>query len=63
MDIHTTALDLIRKHGDSAPIFAAMEADTRLEAGDLDGAAHWRRVLAAIKRTVEPDGDKEATRH
>ena len=28
---------------------AAMEADARLDAGDLDGAATWRRILDAIK--------------
>jgi len=31
-----------------------MEADARLEAGDMDGAAHWRLVLAAVRRMVEP---------
>jgi hypothetical protein len=37
---------------------AAMRADELLDAGDLDGAATWRRVLAAIKEleNVEPSG-------
>jgi hypothetical protein len=36
----------------------AMRADELLDAGDLDGAATWRRVLAAIKEleNVEPRG-------
>ena len=58
MDIHTTALDLIRKHGDSAPIFAATEADARLESGNMDGAAHWRLVLRAIRGMVELGGTR-----
>lgn len=60
-DTHTleSALSLIREHGDQAPIYAAMEADAMLDTGDLDGAAHWRRVLAAIREMVEPAG----TRH
>ena len=62
-NIPTAAIALVRKHGDRAPIFASMEADARLEAGDLDAAANWRLVLAVIKRLVEPESDKEATRH
>lgn len=60
-DTHTleSALSLVREHGDRAPIYAAMEADRLSEAGDLDGAAHWRRVLVSIREMVEPAG----TRH
>lgn len=58
-DVSRTAVALIREHGDQAPVFAAMEADAALEAGDLDGAATWRLVVWAIKGMVEPDG----TRH
>lgn len=46
-DISTAAIALVREHGDRAPIYAAMEADRLSEAGDLDGAAHWRLVLRA----------------
>ena len=46
--IERCALVLTDRHGDRASIYAAMEADERLDAGDLDGAAHWRRVVAAI---------------
>lgn len=48
-DAYREALSLIDQHGDTAPIFAAMEADAALDAGDLDGAATWRRVVAAIR--------------
>ena len=35
--------------GTDAPIHAAMRADEQLDAGDLDGAAVWRRIKAAIE--------------
>lgn len=38
------------RHGDHAAIHAAIEADAKLDAGDLDGAAAWRRILDAIKQ-------------
>jgi hypothetical protein len=58
-DIPTAAIALVREHGDRASIFAAMEADARLEAGDINGAAHWRLVLAAIRRMVEPEAARQ----
>ena len=35
-----------------------MQADRLLEAGDLDGAAVWRRIVAAIGelQRTEPEG-------
>ena len=53
-DISSAAASIVREYGDRAPIHAAMEADAMLEAGDLDGAAHWRMVLRAIRGMVEP---------
>ena len=47
-DIKHLAVVLIERHGDRARIYAAMEADERLDAGDLDRAAFWRRVINAI---------------
>lgn len=47
-DPHSFALALIARHGDQAAIHAALEVDERLDAGDLDRAAFWRRVVAAI---------------
>ena len=49
-DTYRTAFDYLKRHGDTAPIFAAMEADALLEAGDLDGAATWRRILGAVRQ-------------
>ena len=44
IDIYQTANELIKQHGDDAPIHAAMRADELLEAGDMDGQAVWKRV-------------------
>ena len=49
IDIFRSANALVKQHGEDAPIQAAMRADELLEAGDLDGAAVWRRVLRAIE--------------
>ena len=59
LDTYRTAIAHVEQHGDKATIHAAMEADARLEAGDIDEAAHWRLVLASIRGMVEPAG----TRH
>ncbi len=49
LDIYRTANLLVRRHGEDAPIHAAMRADAMLEAGDLDGYAVWKRVLRAVE--------------
>ncbi len=49
LDIYRAANLLIKQHGDEASIHAAMRADELLEAGDLDGAAMWRRIIRAIE--------------
>ena len=49
LDIWRSASVLVKRHGEDAPIHAAMRADELLEAGDLDGVATWRRVLRAIE--------------
>ncbi len=49
IDIYRSAKLLIDQHGEDAPIFAAMQADKCLAAGDLDGKAVWMRVIAAIE--------------
>ncbi len=49
LDIYRAANLLIKRHGDDAPIHAAMQADALLEAGDLDGYAVWKRVLRAVE--------------
>lgn len=61
LDIYRTANELIAQHGDEALIYAAMRADELLEAGDLDGQAVWKRVLAAVDELLSekrPEGVK-----
>ena len=48
IDIFRVANLLVKRHGQDAPIQAAMRADELLEAGDLDGCAVWRRILRAV---------------
>jgi hypothetical protein len=48
IDIYRTANVLVELHGEDAPIQAAMKADALLEAGDVEGQAVWKRILAAV---------------
>lgn len=58
IDIYRSAKMLIDRHGADAAVHAAMRADKMLDAGDLDGAAVWRRIVAAIEdlQKTEPGG-------
>ena len=49
LDIWQSANVLVKRHGQDAPIHAAMRADELLEVGDLDGLAVWKRVLRAVE--------------
>ena len=49
INIYQTANELIKQHGEDAPIHAAMRADELLDAGDMDGQAVWKKILAAIE--------------
>ncbi len=48
LDIWRSANLLVKRHGEDAPIHAAMRADAMLEAGDLDGYVVWKRILRAV---------------
>ncbi len=48
LDVYRSAHALIQRHGSEAAILAAMRADELMDAGDLDGAAVWRRIVAAV---------------
>lgn len=48
IDIFRAAQALIRRHGEEAPLQAAMRLDACSAAGDLAGAAVWKRILSAI---------------
>ena len=57
LDIYRAANELIKQHGDKAPIHAAMRADELLEAGDMDGKAVWVRIMRTVEELLS---DKQA---
>lgn len=61
LDIYRTANELIQQHGADAPILAAMRADAMLDAGDLEGQAVWKRILAAVEELQSKERPKDAT--
>ncbi len=61
LDIYRSANELIKQHGEAADIEAAMRADERLAAGDLEGEAVWLRIVKAIEELLSeerPEGEK-----
>ncbi len=48
LDIWRSAQALVKRHGQDAPIQAAMRADAMLDKGDLDGFSVWKRILQAV---------------
>ena len=62
LDIYRSAQVLVKRHGQNAPIHAAMRADELLEKNDLAGYAVWKRVLRAVGelQRAEPDRNERA---
>ena len=60
MDIWRAANLLVKRHGADAAILAAHRADELLAAGDMDGQAVWKGIVAAIieLQRVEPRPDE-----
>ena len=58
IDIYRSAKLFIDQHGDEAIIQAAMQSDALQQIGDMDGAAVWRKIIAATEamRSTEPEG-------
>ena len=48
IDTYRSAHELIKQHGEAADIEAAMRADERLAAGDMEGEAVWLRIVKAV---------------
>ncbi len=48
LGIYRSAQVLVKRHGQDAPIEAAMRADAMLDRGDLDGYAAWKRIVRAV---------------
>ncbi len=49
LDVYRAAHLLIKRHGDDAPIEAAMRADELAADGDMEGRAVWLRIVKAIE--------------
>ncbi len=61
LDIYRPANALMKRHGEDAPIEAAIRADAMLEKGDLDGCAVWKRILRAVEELRSEERPKSAT--
>ncbi len=48
IDIWRVALLLVEENGEAAPLRPTMLAEELLAAGDLDGCAEWKRIVATI---------------
>ena len=55
LDIYRSAQVLMKRHGQDAPIHAAMRADAMLEKGDLDGYAVWKRIVRAVEELLSKE--------
>ena len=63
LDIYRSAQVLVTRHGQDAPIEAAMRADSMLERANLDGYAVWRRILRAVGELQRAGPAKGTIRH
>jgi hypothetical protein len=55
IDICRTTNELIKQHDEDALIPAAMRADELLAAGDIDGQAVWKQILAAVEELLSEE--------
>jgi hypothetical protein len=60
LDIYRAAKVLVEQHGEDAPIRAAERTDGLLEDGDIEGAAIWRAIVAAIEELQRGRQDGES---
>ena len=63
LDIFRSANELIKQHGDAADMEAAMKADERLAAGDMEGEAVWIRIVKAIEELLSKERPDDAEVH
>ena len=63
LDIYRSANELIKQHGEAADIEAAMRADARLAAGDMEGEAVWLRIMKAIEELLSEERPEDAEVH
>ena len=63
IDTYRSANELIKQFGDAADIEAAMRADERLAAGDMEGEAGWLRIVKAIEELLSEERPGDAKVH
>ena len=63
IDTYRAAHLLIERHGDDAPIEAAMRADELMEAGDMEGRAVWLRIVKAVEELLSEERPEDAEVH
>ena len=55
IDMYRSAKLLVGRHGEDAPIHAAMRADELMDTGDMDGRAVWLRIKAAVEAMLRTE--------
>ena len=63
IDIYRSAKLLIDQHGEDAPMFAAMQAGKRAEAGNREGRRVWLTVLKAVEVLERTQPKREEPTH
>ncbi len=63
LDIYRSANELIKQHGEAADIEAAVKADERLAAGDMEGEAVWLRIVKAIEELQSKERPDDSEVH
>jgi len=63
LDIYRSANELIKQHGENAPIHAGMRADELAEDGDMEGRAVWLRIVKAIAELLSEERPDDAKVH
>ena len=63
LDIYRSANELIKQHGEDAPILAAMRADELMDTGDMEGRAVWLRIVKAIEELMSKERPDDAEVH
>ncbi len=62
-DIYRAANEFIKRHGEDAPLHAAMHADELMEASDMDGRAVWLRIVKAVEELLSKERPDDAEVH
>jgi hypothetical protein len=60
LDIFRAAALVIDQRGEDAALHAACRADLLLEEGDVEGAAIWRQITAAVEESQRERRPDEA---